>query len=139
MGVCMFASRSPTVGAISLLNAPIIVDREDFKGIHVAARSLAEDIAKVTDKAPPTVGSEPITSQCAIIVGSLQCSKIVQQLALSGKLDTSEIKGKWETWCTQIVDAPWDGCEKALVITGSDKRGTIFGAYALSELIGVSP
>jgi len=135
----MFASRSPTVGAISLLNAPIIVDREDFKGVHIAARTLAEDIAKVTDKTPPIVGSEPITSQCTIIIGSLQCSKIVQQLKSSGKLDTTEIEEKWETWCTQIVDAPWDGCEKALVIVGSDKRGTIFGAYALSEQIGVSP
>jgi hypothetical protein len=135
----MFASRSPTVGAISLLDAPINVDREDFKGVHIAARTLAEDIAKVTDKTPPIVGSEPITSQCAIIIGSLQCSKIVQQLVLSGKLDTSEIEEKWETWCTQIVDAPWDGCEKALLIAGSDKRGTIFGAYALSEQIGVSP
>ncbi|KAI1047482.1 hypothetical protein LB505_009945 [Fusarium chuoi] len=26
-----------------------------------------------------------------------------------------------------------------LVVTGSDKRGTIFGVYTLSEQIGVSP
>ena len=31
------------------------------------------------------------------------------------------------------------GVERALVIAGSDKRGTIFGVYDLSEQIGVSP
>ncbi|KAH3999326.1 hypothetical protein HBI56_081370 [Parastagonospora nodorum] len=135
----MFASCSPTAGAISLLDAPIIVDREDFKGVHIAARNLSDDIAKITNKTPPTVCSEHITSPCVIILGSLRCSRFIQQLVSSGKLHISEIKEKWETWCTQIVDAPWDGCTRALVITGSDKRGTIFGTYALSEQIGVSP
>ncbi|KAH3913606.1 hypothetical protein HBH56_105320 [Parastagonospora nodorum] len=135
----MFASCSPTAGAISLLDAPIIVDREDFKGVHIAARNLSDDIAKITNKTPPTVCSEHITSPCVIILGSLRCSRFIQQLVSSGKLHISEIEEKWETWCTQIVDAPWDGCTRALVITGSDKRGTIFGTYALSEQIGVSP
>jgi hypothetical protein len=139
MATCIFASRSPNAGAVSLLDAPIIVDREDFKGVHIAAGTLSGDIAKVTNKTPPIVCSEHITSLCVIILGSLQCSKIIQQLVSSGKLNASAIEEKWETWCTQIVDAPWDGCKRALVITGSDKRGTIFGTYALSEQIGVSP
>jgi hypothetical protein len=38
-----------------------------------------------------------------------------------------------------VVNAPLPGIEHALVICGSDKRGTIFGIYDLSEQMGVSP
>ena len=31
------------------------------------------------------------------------------------------------------------GVERALVIAGADRRGTIFGIYEVSEQIGVSP
>ena len=48
------------------------------------------------------------------------------------KLDVSAIEGKWESYLIQTVDGN-------LVIAGSDKRGTIFGIYDLSEKIGVSP
>src|ERR1051326_4832968 len=34
---------------------------------------------------------------------------------------------------------PLPGIDRALVIAGSDKRGTIYGVYDLSEQIGVSP
>jgi hypothetical protein len=39
----------------------------------------------------------------------------------------------------QVVRNPLPGLKSALVIAGSDKRGTIFGIYDLSEQIGVSP
>jgi len=57
----------------------------------------------------------------------------------AGKLDVSAIKGKWEGWQVQTLRKPLPGVERALVITGSDKRGTIFGIYEMSEQIGVSP
>src|SRR5690606_25775486 len=37
------------------------------------------------------------------------------------------------------VKDPFPGVNEALVIAGSDKRGTIYGIYGLSQLIGVSP
>ena len=37
------------------------------------------------------------------------------------------------------VANPLPGVDQALVIAGSDKRGTIYGIYDLSEQIGVSP
>jgi hypothetical protein len=37
------------------------------------------------------------------------------------------------------VPHPFPGIESALVIAGSDRRGTAFGVYELSEAIGVSP
>ena len=39
----------------------------------------------------------------------------------------------------QVVPNPLPGVDSALVIGGSDKRGTIYGIYDLSEQIGVSP
>ena len=39
----------------------------------------------------------------------------------------------------QVVEQPFPNVERALVIAGSDQRGTIYGVYALSEQIGVSP
>ncbi|EMD97923.1 glycoside hydrolase family 115 protein [Bipolaris maydis ATCC 48331] len=134
-----FVAHKPAAGAISLVNAPIVVDHEDFEGIRIAATTLAQDIARVTGGEAPTITSEQSPSPCVIIVGSIQRSKHIQRLALNGSIDITIVKSKWETWCTALVHKPWDGCANALVICGSDKRGTIFGIYTLSEQIGVSP
>lgn len=122
-----------------MVNAPIIVDREDFEGVRIAAATLAKDIARVTCGEEPIISSEQTASTCVIIVGSVQRSSFIRDLASRQSIDVTSVEGKWETWCTVLVDAPWDGCTKALVICGSDKRGTIFGIYSLSEQIGVSP
>lgn len=134
-----FVSDGPSAGAISLANAPILIDREDFEGIRIAGATLAKDIASVTGEEAPIVTSEQRPSPYVIIVGSVQRSKMVHSLISNKRIDVTAIEKKWETWCTVLVDAPWDGCAKALVICGSDKRGTIFGIYSLSEQIGVSP
>ena len=52
---------------------------------------------------------------------------------------TSPVTGKWESTLIQVVADPLPGVASALVIAGSDKRGTIYGIYDLSEQIGVSP
>lgn len=52
-------------------------------------------------------------------------------MAKEGKIDASQLQGKWEKFTTQIVENPIAGVQKALVIAGSDKRGTIYGIYDL--------
>ena len=49
------------------------------------------------------------------------------------------IMGQWESFISQVVTSPLPGVDKALVIAGSDLRGTVFGLYDISEQIGVSP
>ena len=44
-----------------------------------------------------------------------------------------------EKYIIRTIDKPLEGIDRALVIAGSDKRGTIYGIYELSEQIGVSP
>ena len=56
-----------------------------------------------------------------------------------GKIDVKGVEGKWESYVVQVVKSPVEGTDNALVIAGSDKRGTIYGIYELSQQIGVSP
>lgn len=136
----------PSPGSIPLAGASIVVDQSDYPGVIRAARDLAQDFARVTkgDASPLVVISsesdyDKIQTETAIVVGSVASSGIIKTLAQQGKLDTQAIDGKWETFSTNTIDQPLGKCEKALVIAGSDKRGTIFGIYTLSEQIGVSP
>ncbi|NJK98213.1 MAG: glycosyl hydrolase, partial [Bacteroidales bacterium] len=63
----------------------------------------------------------------------------IDQLVKSKKLDVKDIEGQWETFLIQVVEKPMAGVDRALVIAGSDKRGTIYGIYDVSEQIGISP
>ncbi|KAF4332215.1 hypothetical protein FBEOM_13976 [Fusarium beomiforme] len=136
----------PSVGSIPLAGATIVVDQSDYPGVIRAARDLAQDFARVTKRdASPLVliasesDYDKIQARTAILIGSIGSSGIIKTLTGQGKLDTTAINGKWETFSTNVVDQPLGKCEKALAIAGSDKRGTIFGIYTLSEQIGVSP
>lgn len=64
---------------------------------------------------------------------------MVDKLIESGAIDVSAVKGEWESFVSQVVKNPIDGTDRALVIAGSDPRGTIYGIYDVSEQIGVSP
>ncbi|KAI0169935.1 glycoside hydrolase family 115 protein [Hypoxylon sp. FL1284] len=83
--------------------------------------------------------TDPSAENTVIIAGTLGNSEIIDNLVGAGKLNVADIEGKWESFVTQIVQEPTAGCPKAVVIAGSDPRGTIFGLYDISEQIGVSP
>lgn len=83
--------------------------------------------------------AEPSAADTVVIVGTVGHSSVIDDLVRAGRLDVSAIDGKWESFTTQLVEEPVPGCSKAVVIAGSDPRGTIFGIYDISEQIGVSP
>jgi hypothetical protein len=126
----------------SLVGIDLVVDTEDFPGVHIAVENLAKDFGKVTGQGGGTKvdwkAATASTKNC-ILIGTLSQSPTVQLLQKSGKIDTSEINGKWESWMTICISHPFGAYDNALVIVGSDKRGAIYGAYSLSEQIGVSP
>lgn len=66
-------------------------------------------------------------------------SPLIRALYQAGKIDSRIIRGGWECFTSQVVDNPLPGIDRALVIVGSDMRGTIYGLYDVSEQIGVSP
>ena len=127
-----FVGFAPQPGAVSLGDARIVTDEHDFPGVLRASRDLQADIAAVT-------GHAASGRTDAIIVGTLGRSALIDQLAASGKLDTAALRGRWEAWRVQVVAQPLPGVARALVIAGSDPRGTIYGLYGLSEQVGVSP
>jgi hypothetical protein len=119
--------------------AVIYVDSEDWAGVVRAASDLQSDINRVTGQTPKITHEETGLGKNAVIIGTIGKSKIIDQLIKNVKIDTASIDGKWESYIVEVVPEPLPGVENALVIVGSDKRGTIYGIYHISEYIGVSP
>ncbi|MBH1941969.1 glycosyl hydrolase 115 family protein [Mobilitalea sibirica] len=119
--------------------AGIYVDEQDLKGVHIAVESLGEDITLVSDVSPVIGNTISELGANIVIAGTIDNNQMIRNLINEGKLDVSEVEGKWESYVIEIVDHPLNGIDKALVIAGSDKRGTIYGIYRISEAIGVSP
>jgi hypothetical protein len=119
--------------------AAIYTDSADWPGVSRAAADLSADIGRVTGIAPALIHNAAGLRTEAIIVGAIGRSPVVDQLIRERKVDVSGVAGKWEAFVIQVVAHPLPGVNSALVIAGSDKRGTIYGIYDLSEQIGVSP
>ena len=115
---------------------PILVDSNEEKGILIAVETLREDFLRVSGTKAEAVNSP--TDKTYILVGSTQ-SPYIQKLFKTGKLNKKELEGKNEKYIIQVIEQPLEGIERALVIAGSDMRGTIYGIYELSEQMGVSP
>lgn len=122
---------------------PIYVDSTgaDYEGLKLVAESFANDMELVsTENVKPQIITERKNlSGTAIIAGSIGNNEVIDEMISSGKLDVSDIKDKWETYKIQVVENPTADIERAIVVVGSDKRGTIYGIYHISELMGVSP
>jgi len=122
-------------GTMSLItngkSAPIVISENDFPGVIRIAKLFQYDIFQVTSVKPELSIGELPKAESVIIVGTLGKSELIDQLVASGKLNVPDLKGKWETSLIQQVENPFPGIKRALVIAGSDKRGTIFGMFEL--------
>ena len=119
--------------------APIHLDAADHAGVIRAAGDLRDDIARVTGSTPELVTAPSPLEPVVIIAGTLGRSGLVEKLVQAGKIDVTGIAGRWESFLIATVADPFPGVRQALVVAGSDKRGTIYGLYELSEQSGVSP
>ena len=135
-----FVSFSPEKGFIWIKDGkalPILIDKNDFKGVLRAANDLKQDANQVTGTTPDII-HQP-SGKRAVIVGSISQSQWIKQLIAQKKLDGTELQGKQEKFIIQTIANPFEGMDEAVVIAGSDKRGTIYGIYELCEQMGVSP
>lgn len=109
--------------------------------VGTAVGLLASDIEKVTGKCPSVSGNGSVTASCryAVIAGTLGHSSLIDALVRDRKIDVSSISGDWERYAVRLVEAPLKGVRRALVVVGSDRRGTAYGLLSLSRAIGVSP
>jgi len=120
--------------------APIYIDAsgQDGTGLKLVAQSLAKDIQLITGVLP-AVATEHLSSDVAIVAGTIGSSKLIDQLVAQGKLELSSLQHKRESFHIQVIEQPFDDIAQAIVVAGSDKRGTFYGLYHISGLIGVSP
>ena len=125
----------------SAQKAYILVDAADAEVVSTVAQCLVNDVALVTGSSDPLQVAQTVRSDSryAVIVGTIGQSSFVDNLIAAGKIDASGVAGKWETYGLQTVDAPLEGVDKALVIFGSTPRGTAYGVFELSRLMGVHP
>ncbi|WP_348825094.1 glycosyl hydrolase 115 family protein [Flavobacterium aestuarii] len=109
------------------------------KGIVRAVYNLQSDFEKVTGERPVIYSQVPSLSSPLIIIGTIGTHSVIDDLIKQKKIDEKELKGKNEKFIITNVKNPFKGINEAIVIAGSDKRGTIYGIYELSRQIGVSP
>ena len=124
-----------------LLNAnnrvEIYMDTNDCKGVSYAAHALLKDIKSVSG-ATATLTTDAgflkkaDTARPAILVGTIGHSAAIDQLVKQKRINGKLLKGKREKFIITLIDGQ-------LVIAGSDRRGTIYGIYELSQQMGVSP
>lgn len=114
----------------------ILIDENDDSAVKIAVANLQKDFERVSGRQAEMM----FTSQGnrLIIIGSLG-SRYIKMLIKNGKINEKELKNKNEKYIMTVVQNPLPGVDEALVIVGSDRRGTVYGTYELSEQIGVSP
>ncbi len=120
-------------------STPFHVSSADWPGVIRAVKDLRGDISRVTNTEPALSTDTLPSGREIVVVGTLGRSPFIDRLVRERKLDTTGVAGRWEASLRQIVRNPRPGIDRALVIAGSDKRGTIYGIYELSAQIGVSP
>jgi len=118
--------------------ASILVDPREAKVVRFAADQLASDIATVTN----VDSRKNSATDAVIIVGSID-SPLIKEAAKAGGIDLTKIKGAWESFHIEVVANPLPMSHpeitRAILVIGSDRRGTAYGVFSLSEAIGVSP
>ena len=124
--------------------AEIRVDACDFPVAQLAADLFAGDVRRVVDaKARVVHIHDKIPDNPAdfvVVIGTVGKSpSLVDRLVRENKLDVSAIRGKWESFIIKTVENPFPGVKRALVMAGSDGRGTAYAVFTLSEAMGVSP
>ena len=115
----------------------IYMDANDCKGVSYAANALVKDIMKVSGSKAVLTSDAGLKDKDAagkptILVGTIGHSAAIDQLIRQKRINGNLLKGKREKFIITVVDGQ-------LVIAGSDRRGTIYGIYELSQQMGVSP
>ena len=106
----------------------IYMDANDCRGVSYASNALVKDISKVSGSQATITSNRKAT----ILVGTIGHSAAIDQLVKQKRINGNLLKGKREKFIITVVD-------NQLIIAGSDRRGTIYGIYELSQQMGVSP
>ena len=122
---------------MKIISSVFYFEASAFSGVKKIAGKVMHDIELVTGKYPakkdlPEGASLSDLGDGAVVFGTIGKSAFLEKLSKEGTIDLSVVEGKREVYLFKVIG-------NSLVIAGSDKRGTIYGLFHLSELLGVSP
>jgi hypothetical protein len=141
-GSVPYISTSKVPGSFTLAAggkpASIFTGAGEYEGVMMALKSFQADVKAVTGN-EPLLSTDRASGKSIMIVGTLGKNDLIDKLVRDKKLNLYGLAGKNEMHLSQVVQNPMPGVAFALVIVGSDKRGTIYGIYEISKEIGVSP
>ena len=119
--------------------AAILIDANADSAVQHVAKSFADDLRRVSGQTPPVLHDAERMHDPVVIMGVLHHSVLIDELVQEGKIHVADLDGQWEAFHQIVVEHPFLHVPRALVIVGSDRRGVVYGAYDISERIGVSP
>ena len=103
-------------------------------GIVKIAEKVRKDIELVFGALPDDIVSGGASDkEVKLVYGIAGQSPYLDDLLEKHNADLSQVTGKREVYAFLPVS------DELLIIAGSDKRGTIYGLFHLSEILGVSP
>ena len=127
------------------------MEEQAFEGVKRVATKVAKDVEKVTGVLPVVqtwdcmetaailqgidesgTGLSDTREDTVVFAATVGNSRVVDRLLEQGILSIGNLKRDTEVYSFQFIG-------NVLFVLGSDKRGTIYGLFHLSELIGVSP
>ena len=116
--------------------ATVYIDQKVDSAAIIAAENLSKDFRAVCgEKARIARSADKSTGIIVTTVGSPVADRLIKNKTIAGK----DIVGKREKFIITSVKRPCENVDSAVVIVGSDRRGTVYGIYELSEQLGVSP
>lgn len=119
--------------------AAVYVDAGADAALKHASRNFAADLERVSGRPAALLSRIGDAKAEVVVIGVAGQSPVIDDLAQRGKLRLDGLKGQREAYAQAVVDQPWPGVARALVIAGADRRGAVFGTYDVSARIGVSP
>jgi hypothetical protein len=137
--VCL--SQRPAAFALIHAGVPaaVLVEASADPAVRHVADSFAADLQRVSGRAADRIAEPAKARGPVVIIGVAGSSPVIDALVRRGKLQVASLTGQWEGFRQTVVERPFPNVPRALVIAGSDRRGAVYGAYDLSEKIGVSP
>lgn len=113
-----------------------VIPEECGTGVKKVAGKVAKDV-EGTLSFCPEICETVVPAKQAVIAVTAGSGKLAETLCRKiSKL--GQVEGKRESYAFIVAENPVEGKESALVIYGSDKLGTIYGLFHLSELLGVT-
>ena len=113
-----------------------VIPEECGTGVKKVAGKVAKDV-EGTLSFCPEICETAVPAKQAVIAVTAGSGKLAETLC-SKISKLGQVEGKRESYAFIVAENPVEGMESALVIYGSDKLGTIYGLFHLSELLGVT-